>query len=107
MLQGLWTPLKRGTVSYDFVEVMACVGGCAGGGGQPIHDMCDLAERYKLTSDRCDAFYDLDLSSKVRFSHENPEIKALYSDFLEKPLSQKAHHLLHTYHFAWKMPTED
>ena len=103
----LMDALKRGTVSYDFVEVMACVGGCAGGGGQPIHDMCDLAERYKLTSDRCDALYDLDLSSKVRFSHENPEIKALYSDFLEKPLSQKAHHLLHTDHFAWKMPTED
>ena len=92
--------LKRGKVSYDFVEVMACPGGCVGGGGQPIHD------GYEMAADRGNILYRLDRRSEIRFSHENPSIKQCYEDFLGAPLSEKAHHLLHTDHHAWKMPGE-
>ncbi len=75
---------------YDFVEVMACRGGCIGGGGQPYGTTDEVrANRTKglMTDDeRC----------TVRLSHENPEIKTLYSSYLEAPLCEKSHHLLHT-----------
>lgn len=92
--------LKKGKVSYDFVEVMACPGGCVGGGGQPIHD------GYEMASERGEILYRLDRQSQLRFSHENPSIKQCYADFLGQPLSERAHHLLHTDHHAWKMPGE-
>lgn len=98
--------IKRGQVNYHFVEVMTCPGGCAGGGGQPIHDICDLAERYSLTENRGQKLYDLDANAEIRFSHENPEVAQLYKDYMEAPLSHKSHHLLHTDHFAWDMPTK-
>ena len=98
--------IKRGQVNYHFVEVMTCPGGCAGGGGQPIHDICDLAERFGLTGSRGQKLYDLDANAKIRFSHENPEVAQLYKDYMEAPLSHKSHKLLHTDHFAWDMPTE-
>ena len=90
--------LHRGEVQYDFVEVMACPGGCAGGGGQPIHDGQELAES------RGEKLYGLDAIADLRFSHENPSVQRLYKDFLIRPLSEKAHHLLHTDHTAWEMP---
>ena len=90
--------LKRGEVSYDFVEVMACPGGCVGGGGQPIHDGCELA------AERADVLWGLDANAKLRFSHENPSVKACYDDFLGAPLSERAEELLHTDHHAWSMP---
>ena len=90
--------LRRGEVQYDFVEVMACPGGCAGGGGQPIHDGQELAES------RGKKLYGLDAIADLRFSHENPSVQRLYKDFLIRPLSEKAHHLLHTDHTAWEMP---
>ena len=90
--------LRRGEVQYDFVEVMACPGGCAGGGGQPIHDGQELAES------RGEKLYGLDALADLRFSHENPSVQRLYKDFLIRPLSEKAHHLLHTDHTAWEMP---
>ena len=90
--------LRRGEVSYDFVEVMACPGGCAGGGGQPIHEGCELAE------ERGKVLYGLDKVANLRFSHENPAVQKLYSEFLGRPLSEKAHHLLHTDHNGWEMP---
>ena len=93
----LMEALKAGEVSYDFIEVMACPGGCAGGGGQPIH------EGEELAGERGAMLYSLDKENALRFSHENPEIQALYRDFLEKPLSHTAHHLLHTDHHAWEM----
>ena len=93
----LMEALKAGEVSYDFIEVMACPGGCAGGGGQPIH------EGEELAGERGAMLYSLDKKNALRFSHENPEIQALYRDFLEKPLSHTAHHLLHTDHHAWEM----
>ena len=90
--------LERGEVSYDFVEVMACPGGCAGGGGQPIHDGQELAEA------RGGVLWRLDKGEALRFSHENPDVQALYRDYLGKPLGEKSHHLLHTDHLAWEMP---
>ena len=90
--------IEREEVHFDFVEVMACPGGCVGGGGQPIHDSEELA----LT--RSKNLYFLDASNELRFSHENPDVLKLYDDFMEAPLSHKAHMLLHTDHNAWEMP---
>ena len=90
--------IKAGRVSYDFVEIMACPGGCAGGGGQPIIDGCEMADI------RGDHLWKLDRESKIRYSHENPDVQVLYKDYLEKPLSHRAHELLHTDHSAWEMP---
>ena len=84
--------IKKGEAEYDFVEVMACPGGCAGGGGQPIHDNLELAK------ERGDVLYELDAENEIRFSHENPAVQELYRSFLEKPLSHKSHELLHTDH---------
>ena len=92
--------LKSGKVSYDFIEVMACPGGCVGGGGQPIHDNVVMAP------ERAPTLYSQDAASDLRFSHENPSITAIYKDYLGKPLSEKSHHLLHTDHHAWSMPNE-
>ena len=84
--------IRRGKVHYDFVEVMACPGGCVGGGGQPIHDGQEYAER------RAPVLYEIDQKKSIRFSHENPEIIHLYENYLEKPCSEKSHHLLHVEH---------
>ena len=94
----LMEALQAGKVHYDFVEIMACPGGCAGGGGQPIHDGMEMA------ASRGAVLWELDKGSSRRFSHENPEVQALYAEFLEKPLSHRSHHLLHTDHTAWSMP---
>ena len=96
----LLTALKNGEVSYDFVEVMACPGGCVGGGGQPI---CEGEER---AAERADVLYSQDRNMTLRFSHENPSIAAIYKDYLGQPLSEKSHHLLHTDHHAWEIPGE-
>ncbi len=93
--RNLIEALKRGEVKYDFVEIMACPGGCAGGGGQSIRDCMELAE------DRGKILYGLDKVANLRFSHENPTVIKLYEEFLEKPLSEKAHHLLHTDYDKW------
>ena len=98
----LLAALKDGRVHYDFVEVMACPGGCAGGGGQPIHtdDIERAAERGKV-------LYNIDRIQTVRFSHENPEVNALYRDDLGEPGSERAEALLHTDHTAWQMPEQE
>ncbi len=91
--RALLEKIDAGEVHYDFVEVMACPGGCVGGGGQPIHDGEELAfERGKN-------LYYLDENYEIRFSHENPDILKMYEEFFEKPVSHKAHMLLHTDHF--------
>ena len=90
--------LRAGKVQYDFVEIMACPGGCAGGGGQPIHANEELA------GIRGEMLYGLDSVNQLRFSHENPSVQTLYRDYLGAPLSERAHHLLHTDHNAWEMP---
>ena len=90
--------VKRGEVEYDFVEIMACPGGCSGGGGQPIHEGEELADtRGKL-------LWNLDKNSAVRYSHENPDVIDLYKDYLQKPLGHKSHHLLHTDLTEWDVP---
>ncbi len=96
----LMEALKKGTVSYDFVEIMSCPGGCVGGGGQPIHDGKELA------GERGEVLYGLDQVNDLRFSHENPSVLKCYEDFFGAPLSHKSHELLHTDHHGWKMPGE-
>jgi len=90
--------LKRKEKAYDFVEVMACPGGCAGGGGQPIHK-----EDGELAATRSEELRFLDENNPMRFSHENPEVQQLYNEFLGRPLSELAEKLLHTDHFGWNM----
>ena len=92
--QNLIDSILRKEVHYDFVEVMACPGGCVGGGGQPIHDGCEMA------TERATKLYKLDKNAPIRFSHENPSVNKIYQDFFEKPNSHKAHMLLHTEHHA-------
>ena len=94
----LMEAVDKGQVNYDFVEVMACPGGCAGGGGQPIHDGQELA------SSRSSLLWKLDAKAPLRFSHENPDVQVLYRTYLKRPLGEKSHHLLHTDHQAWEMP---
>ncbi|HSA78918.1 MAG TPA: NADH-dependent [FeFe] hydrogenase, group A6 [Nitrospirota bacterium] len=86
--------VRSGEVQYHAIEVMACPGGCIGGGGQPYHhgDM-------ELLKKRTQVLYNEDAGKKLRKSHENPYIIQLYEKFLGKPLSEKSHHLLHTHYF--------
>ena len=94
----LMDAIRAGEASYDFVEVMACPGGCVGGGGQPINEGRELA------GVRGQVLYGLDAVNNLRFSHENPSVARCYEEFLGAPLSEKAHHLLHSDHFDWSMP---
>lgn len=82
--------VRAGKADYKFIEVMACPGGCIGGGGQPIPVNWDIRKKRKA------AIYSVDDTSVIRKSHENPEIVTIYKEFLGQPLSEKAHHLLHT-----------
>ena len=77
---------------YDFIEVMACRGGCISGGGQPYGSTDEVRRQ------RTKGIYRDDAASKIRVSHENPAIIALYKEFLGKPLSAKSHELLHTHY---------
>lgn len=97
----LMEAIRKGKVQYHFVEIMACPGGCAGGGGQPIRDGKEQA------AERCRVLYGLDQVNHLRFSHENPSVQKCYQDYLGAPLSHLAHKLLHTDHHAWKMPGEE
>lgn len=87
--------VKAGIADYHFIEIMACPGGCIGGGGNPIKTWAKMAERYK-------AIYELDKDLPIRKSHENPAIKQIYDEFLGKPLGEKSHHLLHTHYINRK-----
>ena len=82
--------IKEGKVSYHFIEIMACPGGCVGGGGQPI------PVNNEIRTLRAKALYAEDKKLKLRKSHENPAIKRIYEEFLGEPLGEKSHHLLHT-----------
>ena len=95
--EKLLAAIDAGEVEYDFVEVMACPGGCAGGGGQPIHEARELA------GDRGQTLYALDRTRATRFSHENPNVTTCYEEFLGEPLSHKAHELLHTDQEQWTL----
>ena len=95
--EKLLAAIDAGEVEYDFVEVMACPGGCAGGGGQPIHEAREMA------GDRGQTLYALDRKRPTRFSHENPNVTTCYEEFLGEPLSHKAHELLHTDQEQWTL----
>lgn len=88
----LMEAIRKKKVHYHFVEVMACPGGCSGGGGQPIHD------GYELAGERGENLYFLDKNAKIRFSHENPDIRTLYQEYMGEPGGKRAHQLLHTEH---------
>lgn len=83
---------KGEPVPYHFIEVMACRGGCIAGGGQPYGSTDEVRAK------RIAGIYKDDSNSTIRCSHDNPAIQKLYSDFLEKPLSEKSHRLLHTHY---------
>lgn len=88
--------MKEKGASYDFIEVMTCKGGCIGGGGQPKTQVPMTDEVRKA---RIDSLYTKDASMTLRYSHENPDIKKVYSEFYGEPLSEKAEEMLHTsYH---------
>jgi NADP-reducing hydrogenase subunit HndD len=82
--------VMKGTAGYHLIEIMACPGGCLGGGGQPIPTNLEIREK------RAQAIYAIDMGMPLRKAHENPEVQALYDEFLEKPLSKMSHKLLHT-----------
>lgn len=82
--------VRAGTADYHFIEFMACPGGCLGGGGQPIPTNPEIRKK------RAEAIYAEDEGLPIRKSHDNPEIKKLYKDFLKEPLGEVSHHLLHT-----------
>ncbi|MGE0079244.1 MAG: NADH-dependent [FeFe] hydrogenase, group A6 [Bacteroidales bacterium] len=86
--------VRAGKTNYHAIEIMACPGGCIGGGGQPLHHGDS-----SIIKARMEAIYREDAGKTIRKSHENPYIKQLYEEFLGKPMSEKAHHLLHTHYF--------
>ena len=87
----LMDAVKEGKARFHFIVVMACPGGCIGGGGNPV-------KNWKKMEHRVQAVYDTDLHLPLRKSHENPAVKQLYHDFLGKPNSTTAHRLLHTHY---------
>jgi len=97
--------IRAGTSKYHFIEIMGCPGGCINGGGQPYVRECflpnedaDIMDTYK--EKRAKALYSEDERQVLRQSHNNPQIKALYDEFLGEPNSHLAHELLHTHYHA-------
>ncbi len=90
----LLNDIRSGKNHYHVIEIMACPGGCVGGGGQPIHH-----GNSEILKARAEALYREDRNKVLRKAHENPFIIKLYEDYLGKPLSEKAHQLLHTHYF--------
>lgn len=90
----LLNEIRKGNNEYHVIEIMACPGGCIGGGGQPLHH-----GNSEILYARQRAIYAEDAQKPLRKSHENPYIQKLYEDYLGKPLGEKAHLLLHTHYF--------
>ncbi|HQE22850.1 MAG TPA: NADH-dependent [FeFe] hydrogenase, group A6 [Syntrophomonadaceae bacterium] len=88
----LMDQVRAGQCDYHFIEIMACPGGCIGGGGQPI------TKANAKRAERIEAIYVEDEKTPIRKSHENPEIKTIYDEFLHEPLGHKSHELLHTHY---------
>lgn len=93
--------IREGKSKYHFIEIMGCPGGCVNGGGQPVvrrallpHEDNDIVDTYRQK--RADALYSEDERNEIRQSHNNPQVKELYDNFLGEPNSHKAHELLHT-----------
>ena len=87
--------VKSGEKTYHFIEIMACPGGCANGGGQPqVH--AKVRNNIDVRAERAKGLYTLDKNAKLRKSHENPVVQQLYKEYFGEPNSEKAHHVLHT-----------
>lgn len=86
--------VERGEEHFHAIEIMSCPGGCIGGGGQPFHHGDE-----QILEMRRKAIYNEDRNKVIRKSHQNPSIIKLYEEYLDKPLSEKAHELLHTHYF--------
>ena len=89
--------VRKGEKQYDFIEVMACPGGCVNGGGQPIQP-APVRNFTDIKALRAKALYDQDECSAIRKSHENLLVKKVYVEFLGQPGSKKAHEILHTHY---------
>ena len=87
--------IKQGKADYDFLEVMACPGGCVMGGGQPIKSS-KIRREVDVRQKRAKAIYSIDEKSAIRKSHENPVLKQIYKEYIGAPGGHKAHELLHT-----------
>lgn len=90
----LMMQIRRGESPYHFIEIMACPGGCLGGGGQPIRSTNEVREK------RMDALYKIDEALTIRKSHKNPDVLKLYETWLGEPLGHKSHELLHTHYHS-------
>ena len=99
--QKILEEIKSGKADYQFVEIMACPGGCVMGGGQPIKSSKTRAE-VDVRTLRANCLYSIDEQSTIRKSHENPVIKKIYKEFLKKPGSEISHKLLHTHYVERK-----
>ena len=91
--------VKNGEAPYQFIEIMACPGGCINGGGQPIQKD-SVKNSIDIKSVRAKAIYDQDASMDIRKSHDSPVIKMIYDEYFGEPNSEKAHHILHTTYTA-------
>lgn len=94
--------IREGKADYQFVEIMACPGGCVMGGGQPIKSS-KIRSEVDVRKLRADALYTIDEKSVIRKSHESPVMKQMYEEFLQKPGSEVAHKYLHTHYTAKNM----
>lgn len=92
---ALLTRIKNGEADYQFIEVMACPGGCVNGGGQP-HQPAAVRAVQNIPAMRAAALYGIDDHSALRKSHENPELNKIYAEYLGEPGGEKAHKLFHT-----------
>lgn len=88
----LMDKIKAGEANHHFIEIMACPGGCIGGGGQPMPTNMEVRKK------RAAGIYEEDEGLPLRKSHENPEVTAIYESFLHEPLGHKSHDLLHTHY---------
>ena len=97
--QEIMEEIKQGKADYQFVEIMACPGGCIMGGGQPIKS-AKIRETIDVRKKRADAMYSIDEKSKIRMSHKNPVLLKIYEEYLGEPGGNLAHKLLHTHYEA-------
>ena len=100
--KALLKKVKAGEASYHFIEIMGCPGGCVNGGGQIIQP-ASVRNFTDIRAERAKVLYGIDEANTLRFSHENPDVKALYDEFFGEPNSHKAHEILHTSYMAQKL----
>ncbi len=100
--KALLKKVKAGEANYHFIEVMGCPGGCVNGGGQIIQP-AEVRNFTDIRAERAKVLYGIDEANALRFSHENPDVKALYDEYLGEPNSHKAHEILHTSYKAAKL----